>query len=130
MLIAFAAFIGSRAIAALFAGRWHGNPRERRATLRAKTGLPPPYSAWQSSLSVTNWGDATKLSGPGHGIRQSASIAAMIHGLAGISYYPTAFRAPMIALLPLCPGDRMSTSLYSSNKCEPRTQHYARKQTQ
>src|SRR3546814_7595345 len=55
MLIAFAAFIGSRAIAALFAGRWHGNPRERSATLRAKTGLPPPYSAWQSSLSVTNW---------------------------------------------------------------------------
>src|SRR3546814_18611880 len=75
MLIAFAAFIGSRAIAALFAGRWHGNPRERSATLRAKTGLPPPYSAWQSSLSVTNWGDANKLSGPGHGIRQSASIA-------------------------------------------------------
>src|SRR3546814_3564538 len=93
MLIAFAAFIGSRAIAALFAGRWHGNPRERSATLRAKTGLPPPYSAWQSSLSVTNWGDANKLSGPGHGIRQSASIAAMINGLAGISYYPTAFRS-------------------------------------
>src|SRR3546814_11602285 len=97
MLIAFAAFIGSRAIAALFAGRWHGNPRERSATLRAKTGLPPPYSAWQSSLSVTNWGDANKLSGPGHGIRQSASIAAMINGLAGISYYPTAFAAPMIS---------------------------------
>jgi len=33
--------------------------------LKANTGLPPPYSAWHSSLNAMKVGEARRLSGPG-----------------------------------------------------------------